>query len=175
MANGIWNKCSYELPAGSRHFAIRYVSRNRFALLFDDLTYTRATGLSEMRIDGFNVYRNGNKIGDTAASGTVFTDRDGNNESYYNVTTVYNTGESAMSNTARLSSGIGDVVLNGGAVRIEGHEGYISVEAPAETVVTVVSADGKIVYDGYACSRIDLPAGVYVVTVDGVSSKVAVR
>ena len=42
-------------------------------------------------------------------------------------------------------------------------------------MVTVVSADGKIVYDGYACSRIDLPAGVYVVNVDGVSSKVAVR
>lgn len=175
VANGIWNKCSYELPAGTRHFAIRYVSRNRFALLFDDLTYTRATGLSEMRTEGFNVYRNGTRIGDTSATGTVFTDPAGNNESYYNVTTVYNTGESAMSNTARLSSGIGDVVLNGGAVRIEGHEGYISVEAPAEAVVTVVSADGKTVYDGYACSRIDLPAGVYVVTVEGISSKVAVR
>ncbi len=175
VANGIWNECRYDLPAGTRHFAIRYVSRNRFALLFDDLTYTRATERGEMRIEGFNVYRNGNKIGDVPASSTGFTDTDGNNSSYYNVTTVYNTGESFMSNTARLSSGILDVIGEGNPVNVKGHEGYIYVNAPAHTLITVTSADGTVFYSGYTTGRIELHSGVYLVTAGGTTAKVAVR
>ncbi len=176
VTNGEWNKCSYTLPAGTRHFAIRYVSRNRFALLFDDLTYTRATERSQMRIEGFNVYRNGNKIGSVGASESKFVDPAGNNDSYYNVTAVYNTGESSLSNTARLSSsGILDVTENGRSVRIEGHEGYISVDVPDSFVITITAADGTVLYNGVALSRIELPAGVYVVAAGEKVAKVAVR
>ncbi|MBD5224705.1 MAG: hypothetical protein HDS68_01890 [Bacteroidales bacterium] len=174
ITNGVWNKCSYELPAGARHFAIRYVSRNRFALLFDDLTYTRASTRSELRVEGFNVMRNGIKIGSTGMNGNSFTDPETNDNAAYNVTVVYDRGESGKSNTARLTAGVTDVTIGSG-IAIEGHKGFITVSAPEGTVVKVTAADGRTAYMGEAKARIELPSGVYVVEAGSFVEKVAVK
>ncbi len=174
ITNGIWNKCCYELPAGSRRFAIRYVSRNRFALLFDDLTYTRASSRSELWVEGFNVMRNGVKIGDTGMNGNSFTDTDIDDNAKYNVTVVYDRGESSMSNTARLTTGVTDAVADNG-IAVEGHKGFIAVTAPTGTIVRVTAADGRTAYLGEAKARIELPAGVYVVEAGSFVGKIAVR
>lgn len=174
ISNGSWNECRYTLPAGSRYFAIRYISENRFALLFDDLTYTRESERGNMRIEGFNVYRNGIKTGECTPGNCVFTDNDGNQSAYYNVSVVYDRGESGMSNTARLTSGTDDV-FSPYAVSITGHKGYIAVEAPSGTEVSVVSTDGITVWQGETSGRIELPSGVYVATAGSRTFKVVVR
>lgn len=173
ISNGRWNLCSYELPAGSKYFAIRYVSRNRFALLFDDLTYTRASTRSALRVEGFNVMRNGIKIGSTLTDATTFTDA-GNNNGEYNVTVVYDRGESGMSNTARLTSGMTDAVADNG-IAVDGHKGFIALTAPAGTTIRVTGADGRTVYQGIALSRLELPAGIYVVEAGDMVTKVGVK
>lgn len=174
ITNGVWNKCSYELPAGARHFAIRYVSRNRFALLFDDLTYTRASTRSELRVEGFNVMRNGIKVGSTGMNGNSFTDPEINDNAAYNVTVVYDRGESGRSNTARLTTGMTEVTIGSG-IAIEGHKGFIAVSAPERTVVKITAADGRTAYMGEAKACIELPSGVYVVEAGSFVEKVAVK
>lgn len=175
--NGEWNFRSYELPAGARRFAIRYTSRNKFALLFDDLTYIPASDNGELVVEGFSVLRNGVEIGTTSASEHSFTDNTAVPAgARYNVAVAYNKGKSTLSNTATLTSGIDAPAAAG--ISISGHEGYILVEAPQGTAVTVVAADGRTVYTGTATSapdRIMAAPGVYAVTAGRTTAKVVVR
>lgn len=90
-----WQKVSIALPDGATFFAIRNttpIDINQIVMV-DDISYTTGTGT----VKGYNVYRDGKQLTTTAVP--TFTDTDGG-EHVYNVTVVYNTGESSLSNTA---------------------------------------------------------------------------
>ncbi len=54
-ANVEWQNMSVELPAGTKYFAIRHVAQDIFALLIDDVTYTRGGG----DVAKYNIYVDG--------------------------------------------------------------------------------------------------------------------
>ncbi|MDE5941630.1 MAG: choice-of-anchor J domain-containing protein [Muribaculaceae bacterium] len=178
VAIGGWKEYIYELPAGATRFAIRYTSRNKFALLFDDLTYTPASETDNLTINGFNVFRSGSKIGSTAAGATTFTDGTPDENAPYNVTVVYDRGESHMSNTVSLSaSGVALPAIFGGVV-VRGGIGVIAVEHASGMPVTVTAANGMIVANSATHgdrAEFAVAPGVYAVTVASHTVKVAVK
>lgn len=89
----------------------------------------------------------------------------------------YYTGYSdAVSTTINLVSGIGAV--NGEGILVRGLNGAIAVDAPAGARICIYSASGMVVArtvsDG-SQTRMEMPAGIYVVAVDSKTAKVTVR
>ncbi len=104
-----WTECVYTLPEGAKYFAIRCVSSSTFALLLDDISFEKKLA-EDLKIEGFNIYRNGTLVGYTIANETSFADVEGKSNDKYYVTTVYNMGESAPSETVTaVTSGIKEV------------------------------------------------------------------
>lgn len=102
-----WNKDahSYELPEGARYFAIRVVRCFLYCML-DDITYRPYNGDKPGRtLIGYNIYRNGEKVNAEIVTSNSYTDMTASNNERndYNVTAVYEEGESDFSNTATAS------------------------------------------------------------------------
>lgn len=99
-----WNSdaYAYDLPEGARYFAIRCVRCYLYCMV-DDVTYSPYNGEEPAQtLVGYNVYRDGKKINDDPVTEVTFTDNDVEKEQNvtYNVTAVYEEGESDYSNDA---------------------------------------------------------------------------
>lgn len=105
-----WKEYSYDLPAGTRYFAVRVTSEDAFALLFDDFTFVPdSTGAQNVVLTGYNVYRDGENIAALPSTSVNFTDASaGTGKHIYNVSAVYDKGESVLSDsqTADIADGI---------------------------------------------------------------------
>ena len=174
-----WTRYDFEIPEGTKYFAIRNSSTDCLALSIDDVTYIPAVALpADLAILGYNVYRNGTRLNATPVDATSYVDTttpDGENA--YCVSVVYNYGESML--TAPLTlvySGLDDIGLDGASVTA--HKGFISVAGADGRRVTVTAPDGRVIYSANPAALVRIPAspGVYMVTV-GTSAtvKVAVR
>lgn len=97
-----WTKVSVSLPKGAKYFAIHHTTPVRInqMLMLDDITYTRGIG----EVLGYRVYRDGQYL--ATVSSPEYDDHEGGDHDY-NVTVVYNSGESALSNTATTKSSTG--------------------------------------------------------------------
>ena len=96
---GTWQQYSYYLPEGTRYFAINCVSDGAFAMFVDDLTFNDLT-VPTWELDHYNIYLNGEKIGETTDNsyqGNV-TDEKGE----YTVKAIFDRGESPMSESITL-------------------------------------------------------------------------
>jgi len=102
-----WTNYFVALPEGTKHFAIRYLSDNRYMLILDDFTYIPAGAPRALELKGYNVYRNGVRLNDTPVTGTTYETSREKDADYYYVTAVYDIGESIGSNVVNLGgSGI---------------------------------------------------------------------
>ena len=72
-----------------------------------------------------------------------------------------------VDNLPNEDAGIDDISADGYAVKAVA--GGIEIEAPADTKVHVINISGVTVSETTAPGRIDLPAGIYIVTIDGTS------
>ena len=95
-----WTQVSFELPEGAKYFAIRHLPGDWADnyLLVDDIVYKSAEGKGALSLTGYNVYRDGQLIG--TATECSYADGEapaGNHR--YQVTAVYNLGESAAATT----------------------------------------------------------------------------
>ena len=176
-----WEQFTYSIPAGAKHFAIRYTSTDVFALLIDDLSYVpaaRAARAEDLEILGYNVYANGEKLNDELVTETTYSQGLDCIEYNFNVTVVYNEGESLFSNTFVIT-GVGIEDLNSIGVNVYGQDDFIKIENVAGRMVRVFTIDGKVVYNAVATDNdILIPAnlGVYIVNIDNTAScKVFVR
>lgn len=105
-----WTEFSFDVPEGAKHFAIRCVSEDQFFLMIDDIEYLGKVH----EILGYNLYRDGEKVNDEPLSTIDFEEVIGDVRHEYNVTVVYDDGESAFSNTVTLGSTTGiETVVNG--------------------------------------------------------------
>lgn len=97
-----WTKVSIDLPKGAKYFAIHHVTPKDInqMLMVDDISYTRGIG----EVLGYRIYRDGKYLATVASP--AYTDNDGGNHEY-NVTVVYNSGESGLSNTASTKASTG--------------------------------------------------------------------
>ncbi len=98
------------LPAGTKYFAIRCTSNDRYFFTLDDIRYTAPGEPAPLIIKGYNVYRNGEKLNTELLSTPGYTaarEREGDD---FFVTTVYDKGESTASNVVRIGTdGVGSI------------------------------------------------------------------
>lgn len=89
-----WKEYSFELPEGTRYFAIRATSRDALCQLVDDVTFIpEAQGQPCTQVTGYNVYCDGEIIYKAKANENSLTLDQGDHQ--YHVTALYSTGESA--------------------------------------------------------------------------------
>lgn len=97
-ADNSWKQYSYKVPAGTRYFAVHVTSEDAFAMLFDDFTFVPDTaGRQDIVLRGYYVYRDGVRITAEPITTTAFTEQATAGTHTYNVTAVYDKGESAFS------------------------------------------------------------------------------
>lgn len=99
-----WNKdaYTYTLPEGTRYFAIRCVRCFLYCMI-DDITYRPYNGDEPAQtLLGYNIYRDGEKINTSLITETGYIDymAEKDKNVIYNVTAVYEEGESDFSNDA---------------------------------------------------------------------------
>lgn len=166
----VWTKYSFSVPEGAKYFAIRFVSADTFMIMVDDFTYVPA-GAEPLEVEGYNVYRNGEKLNDKPLTTTSFTDTEYVPEAAYVVTAIYKDGESKASNVVYPhGTGIDSVT---GAVTVMGMRGEILV-CGCDERVTVIDMQGRMIYNGES-RRISVAPGVYAVSVAGRNYKVIVK
>lgn len=172
-----WTKFSFDVPAGTKQFAIHSCASGSFMLMLDDFEFSAASSTAgELELKGYNVYRNGEKVNDTLVAEPAFSDTaEGTN--VYAVTAVYEgKGESRGSNRVELSlSGLTDLGLGitvkavGKAIVISGAEGQ---------AVVVNALDGKTIFaTGHASNteKVATGSGIYLVKAGNTVSKVIVK
>lgn len=170
----------FPLPEGAKRFAIRCCNNgfDGYMLMFDDVKMRVANATLE--VAGYDLFRDGEQIATEPAASTTFTDTNvasGNHT--YNVTVRYNRGIAATSNSATVetsgASGIGAVAsASGASITAKGLTIRVS-GISATTPVSIVTPDGRTVYTGHGPAKVSLPAGIYIATTPGLTSKVTLR
>jgi len=105
---GTWKNYEVTLPEGTRYFAVRCVSKDQYILFLDDISYRRAA--SDQKFLGYNVYRNGELL--TASPITEASYFDANQQlenNTYEVTAVYNTGESRAAKFTGVNTAVNSI------------------------------------------------------------------
>jgi hypothetical protein len=160
----VWTYYEADLPEGATHFAIRCTSADCFIFMVDDVTYI--PGREEVELLGYNIYQDKVKLNDTPITTTeVAYNFDGATHSYL-ATVVYDKGESRVSNEVVLDpSGI-DSALDD-SIRISSSKGLLTIRGAAGRLITIATADGKVVYraKGAEQTEIYLETGIYLVKV----------
>lgn len=102
-----WTEVEYNLPEGTKYFAVVASSTDGFATLIDDISFIPdSCAAQQLTLIGYNIYRDGVKVNDTPVTDTKFTDKVGGAH-LYNVTAVYDKGEARFSNTAEVTAAAG--------------------------------------------------------------------
>lgn len=176
-----WPEFVFDLPEGTRHFAIVHKSTSRFALLLDDITYIPAGSTPEkIELQGFNVYRDNKRLNsEPVVENEYFDATVVNGRSYtYHVTAIWDKGESGLSNAATITASTAiETVASptgiifeavAGGIRVKGARGYVAeVFTPTGTRVAAQSCADL--------TDIALKPGIYVVRAGGAAAKIAVR
>ena len=167
-----WQKFEFEIPEGTKYFAIQSTSYDTWALLIDDITYE---GLCDwLEPAGFNVYRDGSLIGTTQPGTCFFVDAQAPDKCTYSVTALYNVGESAPASVEYDRMGIAAI---DGSLKVTAADEAIVIRGGEGLKARVYSIDGMLVasatLDGD--TRIAATPGVYVVETGDFRTKVIVR
>lgn len=177
-----WTEMSFNLPEGARHFAIVHKSVNMFALMIDDVRFIPAgRAMTQLTLEGYNVYRNGMKINEELVKDTNYSDltaEDGK-EYAYRVSVVWDKGESPLSNEfkAVASSAIDNVAPDGAHISIAARQGGIRVEGAAGRNISVYTTTGMRIISVVAqddVADIDVAPGFYIVNSGGHTAKIFV-
>lgn len=86
-----------DLPEGARRFAIRNVSEGKYVLMVDDVTYIGTGDPAAFSINGYNVYRDGQRLNSEPVEENEFEITDAT-DGTYQVSVLYSAGESRLSN-----------------------------------------------------------------------------
>lgn len=173
---GTWKEYTAKMPAGTKRFAIRSYSKDGFMLRIDDVRYTARMAWDNLVLKGYNVYCDRVLLNEAPLAAASFAHLDGAAADHtYNVSAVYDKGESELSESLTLSSsGIGSVSGDTQAVVfVDGRNIVVSCEDAASVAVT--ATDGRMVYTGRGSARVSVAPGIYVVTVGHRAVKVMVR
>ena len=104
-----WKKLTFDLPEGTKYFAIRCTSFYNYALMIDDITYEQEAPTPT----GYAIYRDGEQVATVTALETSWTDEtaEEGKDYTYHVAALYEQGASALSEPAEASipSGIREV------------------------------------------------------------------
>lgn len=122
-----WTEYSFEVPEGTRWFAIRCTSEGTFALFVDDITFVPAHPADGLVLNGYNVYRDRIPVNQALLPQTSFTDDAASlGHHTYHVTAVYDRGESALSEPAGVDvTSISEIYADGKSYDIYSADGIL--------------------------------------------------
>jgi hypothetical protein len=173
-----WTNYSYSLPEGAKYFAVRYVSNKIVMLFLDDFTYTAYNGGHDaMNVLGYNIYRNGKQLNTSLITGETFADNHYSKGDMYNVTVVYDKGESNFSENAALTV---DGITSRSVENVNAYscDGNIVIDGANGHNISVYTMTGALVYRT-SCGTSRLSVGVghgsYIVVVDNQHKKLMVK
>lgn len=166
-----WTKVSFELPAGAKYFAIRNLGGDYSQYFFvDDIEYLPLSNKGVLKLSGYNVYRDGDKLATVDADATSYSDLDAADGIHnYQVTAVYNLGESKATAIELNVSGI--TVLRDGNSKINVSGSRLTFNGNAD----VYTVDGRRVFSGNASNGVALPSGAYVIRAGGETMKTVIK
>lgn len=170
-----WQLYFYALPEGAKYFAIQNVGHHQSALLLDDLRFDAYP--THLRVDGYNVYRDGERINTSLVGRRSFVDDNVTNTVRYIVRPVFNGVEAPESNIFTMDPN-GIVTPGEGGVAVMATRGAVRMLNAQGMSASVLSVDGKTLFCGRlatADETVTLAPGVYIVTVAAKSFKVIVR
>lgn len=175
-----WTKYSVVIPAGTKHFAIRCVSRDTYMFMVDDVTFATIGGEKEqLAVVGYNVYRDGELITPKPVKTTNYIDTQRNSNKYeYRVSVVYAQGESKCSDALSLDFTTGITENTAGGIKVSAKQGAIVIDNALGHNVTVFGAGGNIIYNSNAEAQrtvINANTGVHIVKIDGKMWKLMVE
>ena len=160
-----WTQFQMALPKGTRYFAIHSIATDSYALMIDDIEYEMAP----IDIIAYNIYMDKNKIGNTAGISMFEQSNIPIGLHSFQVSAVYDVGESALSNVINLD--IPTTIVNDiqkSNISIETTHRQISIKAMPGDSVFIYTLDGHIFYSGYISNtntEMSIPKGVYIIRV----------
>lgn len=167
----------FDLPEDTRYVAIRYAAVGTTGLLLDDITYTPADNLHEIRLTGYNVYRNDQLVNNSPVKTTTFTDRPTEATDYrYNVTAQFDEGESRYSNTVAHS--LENALAECHALTsIEVINGKLIVTTEATIPVSIYNINGILIASETVTGTtvFDLQPGAYAIRAGNESTVVIIK
>lgn len=169
VENG-YQEISFDVPEGAKYFAIHSTSYYGGMLMIDDVTYEG----NPLVLEGYNVYRQGEKVAYVEAATTMFTEPLTGGDMVYTVTAVYNKGESAPCEPATIS-GIENIIESG--ISVMTIPGHIVITGAEGKNVTVCSLDGKVIFNEIANEEeiISVECGIYITKIGEEAMKVVVK
>ncbi len=177
-APSAWTEISFTVPAGTNFFAIRHTAdvNNGFALLVDDASF-QAKAMVTPSLLGYNVYRNGVKINDETVTVCAFADMLAEGDIDYNVTALYNIGESAFSNTVTTKVASVDNAAIATRISITTAGQRIIVACAEGEAVSIYNVAGVEIagFTAESNNSIDVAPGAYIVKVGNYAQTVIVK
>lgn len=127
-----WTNVQYNLPEGTKYFAIRLTSNDQFAFFLDDITY-RLFNKEGLEVAGYNIYVDGKKVNSDLVSYISYdmAAESDDKEHAYQVSAVYAGG---------MESRLCAPLIIGGTA-----SGISTIISASEAPVDVYTVDGKIV------------------------------
>ncbi|MDE7408909.1 MAG: choice-of-anchor J domain-containing protein [Muribaculaceae bacterium] len=174
-----WTEFRFRVPAGTRYFAIVHKSVDKLALLVDDITYIPA-GSTPVQLDlmGFNVYRDSQRLNEELIADNSYEDYDVEPASShtYQVTAVWDKGESRLSEPATILVSTGIAGLDDYELTISGLKGLIRIAGGRGENTYVYDTAGHLVASAKTegVTLIPVQAGIYIVRAGSSVAKVKV-
>lgn len=176
--NASWKKFSYQLPEGSKYFAIhtnlRGAPYTAPIMCFDDFRFI-PEGAGKATLKGYNVYHEGKLLNETPIEGTSFTfSQIPGASTFYDVTALFDRGES-IPVTIDIYNRV--TTLDYTSVSITAGKESILISIPESQSCAVYTLQGMKVKETQLSAgqnSISVPAGIYIVTLGSKAYKLIV-
>lgn len=162
-----WQEVKVTLPTDAKYVAIHTVL-DGFGTMIDNIKYTEAKA---PKLLSYNIYCGAENTGSATTTSAKAEGASGS----YAVSAVYDLGESELSNTVAVTTGITE--LNATNAKVYGGEGLISIKAANGADVAIYTIGGQKLASIKTADNetVTVPAGVYVAKVGGKTFKVNVK
>ena len=110
VASGAWRKVEFKLPATANYFAIHTNQTNSQTLvLLDDFTFIPQVMENNLKLLGYNVYRDGVKLNEDPVVTPSYVDKKPVADGKYQVSAVYDKGESGCTQSVGITTEVENI------------------------------------------------------------------
>lgn len=175
---GDWTLYDFTIPKGALRFAIRYDKTYGLMLHVDDVTFTPA-GDKTLELEGYNIYREGEKLATLHAETTSYSDTFVcSADTEYCVTALYKErGESRGSDRLIINVNQNTVNRITDNIKMSVINDTLVIENPAGLRGRICDATGRLIatVSGAPHEEFRLGSGIYLISVSSTTRKIIVK